>query len=156
MVEHGADPHDRRNPIPIVPLRVGGMWVAVPALAAVEIVSPRDPLPLPLAPAHVPGLVSLRGRAVPLLDLARFLQLDGAEQSGGFPRLVLVEQADMRVAVWADQVLGVIAAGELVVRDTSVACGLLQQFAIGELDAPFGIVTMLDVDALLEAARVRD
>jgi purine-binding chemotaxis protein CheW len=60
---------------------------------------------VPGVPAGWAGLVNLRGRLVPVLDLRRALNLSGTTPVIG--RLVLVEAGGPGVALWVDDVPGV-------------------------------------------------
>lgn len=139
-------------------MRIGETWIAIPALSAAEIVAEQTPLPLPRAPAHIPGIVNLRGQAIPLLDLVRFLNLpvSGAESSQIAGRIVVVGEADMRVGLPCAQVLGVVAVGEYEQRDAQISLGLLLQYATGEVETPAGVATIVDIAGVLGAARVRE
>ncbi len=61
---------------------------------------------VPRTPAWVAGVVNLRGRILSLLDLQRFLGLAGGDGPAK-PYLVIVEAANMEVALLADEVLAV-------------------------------------------------
>lgn len=149
----------RRNDVPLLPLRIGETWIAIPALTAAEIVQETKPLPLPRAPGHIPGIVNLRGQAIPLLDLGRLLDIpagDTSESSQVVGRIVVVAAAEMRVGLPCDQVLGVVAAGEFEQRDAQVSVGTLLEYAIGEVETPAGIATVVDIARILGVARVRE
>ena len=146
----------RTNQVPLLPLRIGGTWIAVPALQVLEVVDERAPIPLPRAPAHLPGLLNLRGTALPLLDLTVFLEIASKDAlAGGFPRVVVVGASEMQVGIRCDQVLGVIAAGDATMGDVEMARGKLRQFSIAEVETLHGIAAVVDLEALLGAGRVR-
>ncbi len=147
------------NDVPLLPLRIGATWIAIPALAAAEIVADIAPLPLPKAPAHISGIVNLRGQAIPLLNLERFLELPAAtaaDNSQAAGRIVVVTVGEMRVGLRCEQVLGVVAAGEFVERDAQISVGKLLKFAIGEVETPAGVATIVDIGGILGVARVRE
>ena len=58
---------------------------------------------VPGLPAFWAGLVNLRGRLYPVLNLRRFLALSGQPAEGG--KVVLVSGANLSVALWVDDVL---------------------------------------------------
>ena len=61
-------------------------------------------IPLPGVPAFWAGLVNLRGRLYPVLNLRRYLALAGAPPAAG-SKVVLVSAANLSVALWVDDVL---------------------------------------------------
>ncbi len=60
---------------------------------------------VPGLPAFWAGLVNLRGRLYPVLNLRRYLALPGQPAEGG--KVVLVKAANLSVALWVDDVLEV-------------------------------------------------
>jgi purine-binding chemotaxis protein CheW len=117
-------------------------------------------MPLPLAPAHIPGVVSLRNQVVPLLDLGRFLELApraaAAPGEAGRPgRIVLVTAAGMRVGLLCDRVLGIEEVPPSRLRRCQVVQGeaLVEHAQEAELEA--GVLVVLSLERLLEAASVR-
>ena len=145
----------RTNDAPLLPIKVGTIWLALPALQVVEIVDQAPPLFLPRAPAHVPGLLNLRGTALPLLSVATFLDLPESREGAGFPRVVVVAAAEMTVGLLCNAVLGVIPAGDCTTRPPSDPSGKLVGLAVAEIDVVGRIATVIDLAALLEQARVR-
>lgn len=141
--------------------RVAGVRLAVPATVVDEICDLGESVALPKAPVHIPGLLSLRGRAVPLLDLRPFLQLsDEAEQDADDAefrqRLVVVTAAGMRVGIICDRVFGIVTVGTDVLREPEVTRGQrLGDFASKEWHRTDGLVVVLDIAELLEAARLQ-
>lgn len=148
---------ERTNHIPLLPVRAGGALLVVPALQVVEVVDVGELLFLPRAPAHVPGLLNLRGSALPVLDLAGYLGLiDGAApESGAFPRIVVVEASEMCVGMQCSAVLGVLQAHECPSRPPGQHDGVLGEIALAEVELAAGLATHIDLSGLLERARVR-
>lgn len=71
-----------------------------------EVQPLRDLTPLPGTPAFVLGIVNLRSRIVPVLDLKKFFQLP--EQGlTDLHRIILVRGQDMEFGILADTIVGV-------------------------------------------------
>lgn len=69
--------------------------------------------PVPRAPAWMAGVVNVRGRIYPVLDLARFLNLPAASNGNGAGAyLVVVQSEALELALKVDNVLSVIALPE--------------------------------------------
>jgi purine-binding chemotaxis protein CheW len=149
---------------PFLTFRIGSMWFAVAAEAIDEICAVAEVTPLPLAPEHIPGVISLRGQAVPLLDLRAFLglgdsELDPAAADGRrdlFSRIAVAFTAQMRVGIICDQVRGVLEIPGARRRRPEVARGArLLEYVTHEVQRDDGMLLVLDLDKLLGAAKVQ-
>jgi purine-binding chemotaxis protein CheW len=73
----------------------------------VENVHPlRDLTPLPCTPAFIPGLVSIRGRVLPVIDLKKFFTLPELGLTD-LHRIILVRGHELEVGLLADIIVGV-------------------------------------------------
>jgi purine-binding chemotaxis protein CheW len=147
--------------------QVASSWFAVEPHWTQELAEPTSPTPVPRAPAYVAGLMPLRGRAVPLLDLRRFFGLearaDGALEADLAPRVVVVACAGMTVGLLADSVRRLITLPPAALQTPdSLPPGRVRDFAEayvpdpqGLVAAGAGLIVVLDVPSLLEAARLR-
>ncbi len=79
-----------------VTFRVGTATYAVPAAQVLHLESYETATPVPGAPAYVAGLVQVRGRLVPVVDLRSRFGLPGVEHS--LDHRVVVVQSGARVA----------------------------------------------------------
>jgi purine-binding chemotaxis protein CheW len=77
------------DPTSVILLRLEGHEYALPLGSVVEVVRMAALAPVPDAPAHVLGLLDLRGRVVPVLDLRRRLGLPPAEPGLSTPICVV-------------------------------------------------------------------
>lgn len=91
--------------IAVLPVQLATVWVAVKAVHVQEV---RGPLPwvvLPSAPAHLPGVVPWRGRAIAVLDLGGLLGVAPPVRAGEYRPRTLIAQVDATpFAVPADAV----------------------------------------------------
>jgi len=83
---------------------VSGHRFAVRSSCVEEILRGGTPTRVPLAPAEVGGVLHLRGRIVPVIDMARRL---GLEASAGAAIHVVIRSADEWYGLVVDDVLGV-------------------------------------------------
>lgn len=96
-----------------------GAPYALPIERVREIVRRRPITPVPRLPAEVPGVISLRGSVIEVIDLRRRLGLP-AGQADRRSRIVVAHDGEGRVAgLLVDAVLAVVAAGEVTPRDGS-------------------------------------
>ena len=87
-------------------LRVEGREYALPLGSVVEVVRMAALAPVPDGPRHVLGLLDLRGRVVPVLDLRLRLGLAPAEPGLSTP-ICVVEAGGHGVGLVADAVIDV-------------------------------------------------
>lgn len=127
---------------------VGGVRCALPLADVREVVRAVAITALPTSPAIVEGVIDVRGRVVPVLDLRARLGLP-AEPVGPEQKLVIADADERRVAVRVDSVDWVtqldedeIAAPERVVRGIGYLAG------VGRL--PDGLVLVHDLATFLE------
>jgi chemotaxis signal transduction protein len=103
------------------------------------------------------GLLSQAGHALPVVDLSAFLGLGKLEPSPDSPpRIVFVQDRGMHVGLTCNKVLGVQSDIDLGKPESAVLRGeRLSSVLVGEFSSSAGVVGLLDVTALLEAARLR-
>lgn len=136
-------------------IRVGIIAGAVQEIAALSKLGR-----VPHAPPHLLGLALVRGEPLPVVDLARFLDLaplpTASAEDERPPRVVTVATAGYRVGLAVTRVLGVksqtlasLTPPEMVVE------GRVQELALAEMDLDGTMVSLLDLDRVLQEARVR-
>jgi purine-binding chemotaxis protein CheW len=146
---------------------IGSNWYAIAAGAVAEICDFSQPTALPHAPAHVLGLINVRGRAVPVLDLREYLGLsapraasEGSAESlvSGLRRrrIAVVEAAGMRVGIVCDVVKGVLAVSRDRIRTSPPILGAKErEFVRAEVVITGGMALVLDAEKLLSAASIQ-
>lgn len=138
--------------------RVGTVQLGVPAELVQEICDLGDASPIPLVPAHIVGLMPLRGEAIPLLDLHLFLQLAREQENADIPRptRVLVASAEgLTAGLCVDRVLGVEHLGsEQMVAPRIHVGSALAPYVTAECEREAGVLARLNLGALLKSARM--
>ena len=94
---------NHNNEIELVVLALGAERYGVDILQVQSIQARPGLARVPGLPAFWAGLVNLRGRLYPVLNLRRFLALAGEPAEGG--KVVVVAGGDLSVALWVDDVL---------------------------------------------------
>jgi purine-binding chemotaxis protein CheW len=87
----------------LVTCRVGGEEFAVDILSVQEIIRMVDITRVPKAPSFVEGVINLRGRIIPVLDLRRRLGIADAERTAQ-SRIVVVTVRGRAVGLVVDSV----------------------------------------------------
>ena len=132
--------------IGLVTFSLGRREYATPLTSVREIVRLHGLADLPGMAAPLAGVLDLRGTALPVLDLRPG---DGA----GGDVLVLEQPSGGPVGVAVDHVRAVVRDHDLPPTSTAER-GVLPDYVIDVLRGPDGIVFLVDLPAMLDAARV--
>jgi purine-binding chemotaxis protein CheW len=152
-VSSGAD----AAPIQVVTLGIDREVFGVPVQAVREILDYSLPFRLPDAPAHLAGLIDVRGQAVPVIDLRIRLGLPSVPATGSTRVLVLdlaIAGRAMALGLIADRVFEVVELGDAALQpppDIGVGWKAEHIRAIGRHGA--GFVIVLDLEELLATDR---
>ena len=95
-----------QNPIEVLEFGLAQERYAVESQYAREIHPLKELTPLPCTPSFVVGIVNVRGRLVPVLDLKKFLDLPEKGLTD-LHFIILVRGEDFEVGVLADVIVGV-------------------------------------------------
>ena len=101
-----------------------------------EIIRATDITPVPGAPGHVRGVINLRGKIIPVVDLRKRFALPEAE-AGDAQRIVVVELGEKRLGMLVDSVSQVIKVPAAIVEEIpEEATTLAENFikGIGKLE----------------------
>ncbi len=141
---------------PIVVFRAGRALLAFESRYAECFAELPEEVPLPLAPAHIRGVSLINGRVVPLLDLARFLEVDDATPRAdrGDQRVIVISDGGMTVGIVAEEI-GFLGSNTQVAPPEALVAGRLRDFAVGQIEHSRGLIALVGLTAVLDAARVR-
>lgn len=89
----------------LLEIRLAGESYAVESRFVREVHVLKHLTPLPCTPSFLLGVVNLRGRVVPVLDLRKFFDLPVAGLSD-LHRVVVVEGGNMEIGLLADVIVG--------------------------------------------------
>ena len=71
-----------------------------------EVYPLKDFTPLPSVPAFVLGIVNVRGRIIPVINLKRFFDLPD-KGLGELNKIIIIREAEMEFGILADALLGI-------------------------------------------------
>lgn len=100
-----ADPQARQ----LVVFTLGAEEYGVPITLVQEIIRYTAPRPIPGSPPHVEGVINLRGRIIPVVDLRSRFGAFGDRPDEA--KIVIVELPDATVGVTVDEVKEVLTVG---------------------------------------------
>jgi len=116
-----------------------------------EIIRMRDITPIPRTEAHIRGLVNLRGKTIPVVDLRVRMGLEVVEETDS-SRIIVVDAEDGQVGIIVDAVNEVVTLeGQHIEPTPSLANDDQTEFveAVAKRDAE--LVTLLNLDSALAA-----
>lgn len=128
---------------------VGALRLGLPAAACREVLKLPRIVKVPRLPAHLPGIINLRGEIVAVTDLRPLLQLPAGEATASC-RLVVVADGSLRTALLVERVEGLRTISDLAVSGlaegtTHAAAGLFR----GKSEDAAGLLMLLDTQRLL-------
>lgn len=127
----------------------GALRFGLPAVACREVLKLPRIVKVPRLPAHLPGIINLRGEIVAVTDLRPLLRLPAGEPSASY-RLVVVADGALRTALLVERVEGLRAVfGEAI---AGLAEGNSREFADlfrGKVEDADGLLMLLDIQRLL-------
>lgn len=132
--------------INVVPIRVLARWVFVPADNIAEFLPSTPWLAVPGSTPLMPGVMTWRGRAIPVLDLARALNLGSICPQDECARIMVLEHAVGAVAV---PVGGAREVTSLVDDDIHPQHVSETPYTGGEAEAAHGVLPLINIDQLL-------
>jgi purine-binding chemotaxis protein CheW len=127
----------------------GEQRFGLPATACREVLKLPRIVKVPRLPAHLPGIINLRGEIVAVTDLRPLLELAVTPATVGF-RLVVVADGAMKTALLVERVEGLRTVSATAVA--TLAEGSAHQAADlfhGKVEEPAGTLMLLDVRRLL-------
>jgi purine-binding chemotaxis protein CheW len=147
----------RRNPpaagtlLELLEFRLASERYAVEARHVQEVHPLRDLTPLPGTPPFVLGIVNVRGRILPVLDLKKFFQLP--EQGlTDLHRIIRVSGNDLELGLLADVIVGVRSiAVDSLQSSLPTLTGIRADYLKGVSDER---LVVLDVDRILSDPKI--
>jgi purine-binding chemotaxis protein CheW len=100
----------------LVTFQLGREEYGIEIASVQEIIRATDITPVPGAPSHVKGVINLRGKIIPVVDLRKRFQLPAAAGSDA-QRIVVVEIGQKRIGMLVDSVSQVIKVPSGVVEE---------------------------------------
>ncbi|MCB0826399.1 MAG: chemotaxis protein CheW [Fimbriimonadaceae bacterium] len=116
-----------------------------------EIIRLREITPVPRTDQHIRGLVNLRGKTIPVVDLhVRFGSIEASETENS--RIIVVESDNGNVGVIVDAVTEVMTLhGDQIEETPALATDESNEFVKGVAKHGEQLITLLDLDKALAA-----
>ena len=142
----------------LVTFRLDWQTYALPIESVEQVIEMVTVTPIPQVNHLVQGVINVRGKAVPVVNLRRYFGLPEADPHLD-PHIILAQTGMWRVGLVVDQVLNVISlpANEVVRPSEVLPEGLgSAPFLRGLVQSQDGMVLVLDPDHLFLPDQVRD
>ncbi len=125
----------------------GGRAFGVPVRAVREVLTGETATPVPRAPAHIAGVVNLRGEPLPLLLVDEWIGVPSRRYRPA-DQILVVESSRMRVGIVVDRVLDVLRRAGVASDDGWFAGDAAEDVE----QRGGGKVSLLDPDGIIRAA----
>jgi len=133
----------------LVVFELGAELYGVEIARVHEIIRLQTVTRVPRAPAFVEGVINLRGKVIPVVDLRRRFGLPSAEHTRS-TRIVVVEIGDQVVGIVVDSVSEVLRVNTATVEPPSpVVAGIDSEYLHGIAKLTDRLVILLDLDRVL-------
>lgn len=140
--------------------RVGGEEYAIDIMRIMEIIRPQKVTRIPKAPEFVEGIINLRGKVVPILDLRKRFGIDPEGADKKKVRIVIVKMSGRVLGIVVDEVTEVIYMKADQVENTPDAVkGDGADYLKGVGKVGDRLIVLIDMDKVLsgdEVMRLRD
>jgi purine-binding chemotaxis protein CheW len=135
----------------LVTFKLGKEEYGIDINSVQEIIRATDITPVPGAPNHVRGVINLRGKIIPVVDLRTRFKLAAVDASGD-QRIVVVELGEKRLGMLVDSVSQVIKLSSSIIEEipeeaTSIDENYIK--GVGKLDSRLIIILDLNRSLLL-------
>lgn len=117
----------------------------VPIIEVQEIKSWTNITPVPNAPAHMLGVLNLRGTIIPVVDLRKRFGLQHTEKNE-FAVIIVVNMGDRLAGLVVDSVSDVVVAGVDAIQDNPEAnTNIDQRFFSGLIESHGKLIILLNI-----------
>lgn len=143
----------------LVSFRIGREDFGVDILMVQEIIRLPDVTPIPNAPGFILGVINLRGRIIPVVDLRLRLMIPGnvPEQDSRKTRILIVELGNHVTGFIVDTVTGIlrVPTGEIEPTPDLVASTIDVEYIQGVIKLPDRLIVLLDFLKILKPQEKR-
>ncbi len=130
----------------LVPVRLGDNWILVHAKIVLEFVSQISWLSVPGSSPLVPGVMTWKGRAIPVLDLPRALNLGSINSLDDCSRTMVVEHSVGTVGIPVSGAREVRVYSDERIRPPHVST---LPYAMGEIDDADAVLPVIEIEQIL-------
>ena len=148
----------QREIVQYVGFRLADQKYVVPVDQVIEVTLVPKISRLPRSPAHLAGVINLRGRIIPVIDVRPLLKIPARQKDDNF-RIVIARGDGPELGVVVEKVDGIVEADLDDIRMRSESERSMQDpYISGQVESPEGITIILDAARLIEeeTSRLRE
>ena len=138
----------------LVSFRIGNEEFGVDVLMVQEIIRPTTITPIPTASEAILGMINLRGRIIPIVDLRRHLHISGevSSENERRKRILIIEMGGHVTGFVVDSVSEVmkIAATDIEPAPNLVTSSISASYINGVIKLPNRLIILLDFLQILK------
>ncbi|MDR3560836.1 MAG: chemotaxis protein CheW [Negativicutes bacterium] len=139
----------------LVLFRLGNEEYAIPITQVKEIIQFKEATKLPSTPVYMEGIISLRGKIIPVVDLAMRLELAAVKNAD--KRALIIETADREIGIVVDEVTEVIRLQDSAIELAPAGTGNEQNSYIRGIGKEGNrLLILLDVDKLFSDEEMQE
>lgn len=117
-------------------------------MAVEEIIRMADITPVPRAPSFIEGIINMRGRVIPIVDLRKKLSIGGARDGLTSSRIIVTCFNNKRIGFIVDQVKEVLRINVEAIDKAPGTSRAIDNYIGGVARSHIGMVIILDVTKL--------
>ncbi len=137
-----------------IAFRLGKEEFALPILHVQEIIRPRECTEIPESPEYVMGVINLRGRVIPVIDLKGRMMIprNGNDPSG--EKIVVVSMGEVTFGGLVDSITGVVDIDQNMIKESPASLsGGAAEYLKGIAAVSEGrLIQLLDISSLISIA----
>jgi purine-binding chemotaxis protein CheW len=118
MTTQKENKQNKNTELQIVIFRLRDEEFAVEVTSVIEISRIPNITHIPQAPGFIEGVINLRGKVIPVIDLAKQFGLPDEEESPKTARIVVVEIQDQHIGLMVDEVPEVLRVSQNLIEET--------------------------------------
>ncbi|GBE02455.1 MAG TPA: hypothetical protein ENH50_03800 [Nitrospirae bacterium] len=142
-----------------IAFRLGREEFALPILNVQEIIRPRENTRIPESPEYILGVINLRGRVIPVVDLKKRMKLEGNGNGTGENKVIVLSLGKLNFGGVVDSITGVVNISEQEIGDSvstlsSSSCDYIKGIAtlnngrMIQILQPSGLMSLQDMELL--------
>ncbi|HHW91870.1 MAG TPA: purine-binding chemotaxis protein CheW [Firmicutes bacterium] len=132
----------------VVIFKLGEKEYGIPILSVQEIIRPQSPTKLPNSPGFIRGIISLRGKVIPIIDLAQRFGIM-ASSATYERRYIVIEVRGNTVGIIVDSVSEVLAVVDDNIKPPVENLGFFDtRYISGILTRDEGLVILIDIEKI--------
>lgn len=131
-----------------VGFRLSKEHYGIDIMAVEEIIRMVDITPVPRAPAFIEGIINMRGRVIPIVDLKKKLAIAGEKNTAEASRIIVTNSGGKNIGFIVDQVEEVLRINEDMIDKAPGTSRAIDNYISGVAKTQRGMVIILDVAKL--------